>query len=312
MPTLLTRTSRGRTAALAAAVLTGLAMAAPASAAPADSRDIPTEGLLASYDFSAESGAVLADRSGNDRDGAVVGTPSWHGGYMHFDGQNYVELPDGMLAEEQAATVIIETAPQHLGGAQFLWNFGGSGDEATGQFFIQPVDPRVSISASNYTAEQTAQAEQDLQEGTWQSIAATIAPNPGGQTSTLRLYVDGELWAEKTDSTTNLDDLTTHTMNYIGQSAYRPDSLYQGKVSAFHVYNRALPPEQLAAVAETDAPAAAAETAAALDLQAVNQQDLSRIEFDITLPTAGGITWSSEPAGIIAPDGTVTQPPETT
>src|SRR5699024_1622161 len=114
MPTLLTRTSRGRTAALPAAVLTGLAMAAPASAAPADSRDIPTEGLLASYDFSAESGAVLADRSGNDRDGAVVGTPSWHGGYMHFDGQNYVELPDGMLAEEQAATVIIETAPQHL------------------------------------------------------------------------------------------------------------------------------------------------------------------------------------------------------
>src|SRR5699024_602887 len=104
----------------------------------------------------------------------------------------------------------------------------------------------------------------------------------------------------------------THTMNYIGQSAYGPDSLYQGRVSSFHVYNRALSQEQLSAVAEADAPAAAAETAAALDLQAANDQDLNRIEFDLTLPTAGGITWTSEPAGIIAADGTLTQPEETT
>src|SRR5699024_8260742 len=101
MPTLLIRGSRGRTAVFAAAALTGLVMAAPASAAPAEAPEVPAEGLVASYDFSAESGTVLTDRSGHGLDGAVVGDPSWHGGYMHFDGQNYVELPDGMLAEEQ-------------------------------------------------------------------------------------------------------------------------------------------------------------------------------------------------------------------
>src|SRR5699024_11375254 len=117
--------------------------AAPGPAGPSQAPGVTAGGPVAKYRLPAESRTGLTDRSGHGLDGAVVGDPSWHGGYMHFDGQNYVELPDGMLAEEQAATVIIETAPQHLGGAQFLWNFGGSGDEATGQFFVPPVDPRV-------------------------------------------------------------------------------------------------------------------------------------------------------------------------
>ena len=264
--------------------------------------------LLVSYDFSESSGAVVHDASGGGRDGAVVGGEAWRGGFMQFTGSNHVKLPDGVLAGEAAATVVIETSPSALSGAKFLWNIGGSGNASTGQFFIQPVVPRLTISKTNWSGEQTATSVTKLVENRWQSVAATIAKNPDGTTSTLRFYIDGVLVGEKTDSTTHLSDLTAHTMNFIGKSAYTADSLYQGLVSSFRVYDEALTIAELGAIAETDATAAVDETIAALDLAAVNSQDLSKVETDLVLPTAGGVTWTSSPAGIVAADGKVTQP----
>lgn len=101
-------------------------------------------------------------------------------------------------------------------------------------------------------------------------------------------------------------------MSYLGKSAYPGDALYQGEVSALHVYDEALSADDVALVAETDAAASAGEAVTALDLQAANTQHLSRIETDIVLPTAGGISWTSEPAGIIADDGSLSQPAEQT
>ncbi|MET4156943.1 immunoglobulin-like domain-containing protein [Agromyces sp. PvR057] len=264
--------------------------------------------LLASYDFSEASGTVAHDLSGGGRDATVVGGEAWRNGFMRFTGSNHVKLPDGLLAGRSAATIVIETSPTALSGAKFLWNIGGSGEGATGQFFIQPIAPRVAITKTNWSGEQTVTSATKLAEGRWQSVAATIAKNADGTTSTLRLFIDGVQVAEKANSTVNLSDLTTHAMNFIGKSAYAADSLYQGDVSSFRVYTEALPAADLAAIAATDATAAAAETAAALDLAAVNTQDLSKVETDLVLPTAGSVTWTSSPAGIVGADGTVTQP----
>ncbi|MEU5870781.1 immunoglobulin-like domain-containing protein [Glycomyces sp. NPDC047369] len=301
------RAGRVLAGAAGAAVFGALLAGAPVSAA-----EVPTAGLLASYDFSETAGTVLHDSSGAGRDAAVVGGEDWHAGYMQFDGANHVKLPDGLLQGKDAATIVIETSPENLTGAQFLWNIGGSGNAAAGQFFIQPVVPRLSISKTNWSGEQTATATGKLVLDKWQSIAATISRNGTGATSTLRLYVDGELWAEKTDSTVNLADLTTHTLNYIGRSAYTADALYRGKVSSFRVYDTALTAAELGGIAAADAPAAAAETAAAIDLDAANEQDLTQVETDLVLPTAGGVSWTADPADVIAADGTVTQPPTDT
>ncbi|GAB3162294.1 hypothetical protein GCM10027059_14670 [Myceligenerans halotolerans] len=285
-----------------AAVVGALLVTTPAAA------DVPVDGLLVAYDFAETTGAVVHDASGAGNDGSVAGGEAWNDGFMRFTGDNHVNLPDGLLAGQDAATVVVETSPEALSGAQFLWNIGGSGNDETGQMFIQPVVPRLSISPTNWSGEQTARASRQLVEGQWQSVAAAIERDDASGTSSLRLYVDGELWAEKTDSATNLDDLAVHTMNYLGKSAYSGDRLYQGAVSSFRVYDNALTATDLQAIADADAPAAAAETAAAIDLAAVNEQDLSAIETGIVLPTAGSVTWSAEPAGVIAPDGSVTQP----
>lgn len=294
------RWAAGATGALLAA--SSLALAGPGAATA-----LAPGSLIASYDFSETSGTVAHDLSGTGHDGTVVGGEAWRGGFMQLNGANHVKLPDGLLAGQSAATIVVETNPTALSGAKFLWNIGGSGEGATGQFFIQPVAPRVAISKTNWSGEQTVTSATKLAEGQWQSVAATIAKNADGTTSTLRLYLDGTLVAEKTNSTTNLSDLTTHTMNFLGKSAYAADSLYQGGVSSFRVYTEALTAAELGAIAQTDAQAAANETAAALDLDAANTQDLAAVETDLVLPTSGGVSWSSSPAGVVGADGKVTR-----
>lgn len=294
------RRLRAVACAAGTAVVGALLAAAPAAAA------VPEEGLLVSYDFAEASGAEVHDASASGNDGTLVGGEAWRGGFLELSGDNYVELPDDLLADRSAASIIVETTPEALSGAQFLWNIGGSGTDAQGQFFIQPVAPRLSISSDDWNGEQTADSEQKLQEGESQSIGATIERNDDDATSTLRLYVDGELSAEKTDSTTSLDDLNTHTMNYLGKSAYASDTLYQGRVTSMRVYDRALAAGELQSISEADASQAAADATRAIDLDAANEQDLAAIETDILLPTSGGVTWAAEPAGVIAADGAVT------
>ena len=283
-----------------ALVVSGVGVSAASAAEPAS--------LVASYDFPETSGTVVRDASGAGRDAAVVGGAAWRGGSMQFTGANHVKLPDNLLAGQSAATIIIETSPTALSGAKFLWNIGGSGDNATGQFFIQPVAPRLAISKTNWAGEQNVTSSTKLAEGRWQSVAATIEKNAGAATSTLKLYIDGALVAQKTDSTTALSDLTTHTMNYIGRSAYTEDSLYQGGVSSFRVYNQALSATDIAAASATDATATASEVVASIDLAGANAQNLSAVETDLSLPTAGGVTWTSSSSGVVGTDGKVTRP----
>lgn len=288
-----------------------LALTATAVAGPV-AQAAPTDGLLADYDFSETSGAVLHDRSGSGNDATLNGTQTWRGGFLDFTGDNHVTLPDDLLAGRSAATIVVETNPVNLKGAMFLWNVGGSGNSATGQFFIQPVQTRLSISRTNYTAEQTVTSATKLVEGRWQSVAATISANPGTATSTMRLYLDGVLVGQKTDSTTNLSDLTVHTMNYLARSAYSADSYYQGGMSAVRIYDTALTAQEIGDIAEEDAAESAAETLQVLDLAAANSAvDLGRIDDDLVLPTWGGVTWSSS-SPVIGPDGTVTQAVEAT
>lgn len=290
--------------ALSAALVAGaIGVTGPVAAQAAEPAS-----LLASYDFSEASGTVLHDGSGGGRDGAVVGGPAWRGGSMQFTGANHVQLPNGLLAGQSAATIVIETSPTALSGNKFLWNIGGSGDSSTGQFFIQPVAPRLAISKSNWSGEQSVTSTTKLVEGRWQSIAATISKNAGAATSTLKLYIDGALVAQKADSTVALSDLATHTLNFIGKSAYAGDALYQGGVSAFRVYSEALSAADIATASATDAAATAAEVANSVDLAAANVQDLGKVESDLVLPTAGGVTWTSQPAGIVAANGQVTRP----
>lgn len=294
-----------KTVAAIAAIPLLLVGLVPTAASAADGPQAPRTGLLAEYLFSEASGTSVADTSGNAKNGTVQGTESWAGGAMTFSGSNYVKLPDGLLTGKTAATVSVEVAPAaaSLSGNVFLWNIGGTGSSAansgTGQFFVQPATPRAAISKTNYSSEQKATSSTKLTASTWQSVTATIAPNGNG-TSTLTFYINGVQVAQNAASTANIADLAVQTNNVIGWSAYSSDSKFQGRISAFRLYDSALSATQVSDISQADAAASASEAVARIAIG-----DTSNVTANLTLPTADGVTWSTSDAGVVEATGTI-------
>lgn len=288
------RVARLATASLAATLLVG--------AVPAAADELPSDDLIAAYEFADAADGTVHDSSGNGQHGTIAGSPAGNPGSMTFTGSNHVVLPDGLLAGRSAATVVVETRPTAaaLTGNVFLWTMGGTGDDGTGQFFVQPATPRAALSATDWTAEERATSPTRLRADVWQSVAATVEPNGDGTTSTLRLFVDGVLVAENAAATTGLADLTTHSNNLLGASAYAADKRYTGEVSAARVYGSALSAQQLGRIADADAATVAQEAIEGIDLD-----DLTAVTTDLSLPTAGGITWQTSDPAVVEADGTV-------
>lgn len=298
----MTRHTRRRRLAvgLALAPLLACALPAVATAAAAD-EGIPVPGLIAEYDFSETDGTVLHDSVGAD-DATIIGPEGWQHGVMRFGGDNHVELPDDVLADRAAASVVVEARPSSasLSGSNFMWSIGGSGDEGTGQFFVQTPGHRASISASDWNGESTAAAPHAFAADEWQSIVTTISPNDSEDTSTLSLYVDGQLAGQNTESSVNLADLPEQTNNLIGASAYSGDARFNGAISSFRLYERALDDDEIAAISSSDAVTSAAEAVAGIDLGV-----MSAVTRDLNLPTAGGVTWASSEEDTVGADGTI-------
>ncbi|QJW38728.1 family 43 glycosylhydrolase [Cellulosimicrobium protaetiae] len=295
--------------ALAGAMVVPLALSLAPAAATAATSEAPTNGLLAAYDFADGSGTALTDVSGNGVDGSLVAGGRWRAGTLAFDGGNYVRLPDGVLQGRTAATVTVMAKPDAtaLGRNNFLWSFGGSGDAATGQFFLGTNSHRAAISPTNWRGEQQV-AWGAYQAGVWRQTTVTIEPDDNG-TSTLTAYLDGVQVAQKTGSTVSLDDLTTHTNNLIGRSSYNGDAAFTGEISNVRVYDRALSADEVAQAAAADATEAADEAAFTAALDALTLGDTGNVTADLELPSeisGAQVTWTSSNPAVITDDGKVT------
>ncbi|GEM_PF-342155 len=259
--------------------------------------------LVAHYAFDETSGTVAADGSGNDADATVVGNAAWIGGHgLRLDGSSYVSLPNNLLVGARSATVSIETSadPVSLGRNNFLWNIGGTGTQ--GYWFATTGNghARTKITATTYTAEQSAEDPAVLPARTWTNLTATI--DGSVSPATITLYVDGEQVASTTNaSVVTPAELATQTLNTIGRSAYGADSMYVGGVSQARIYATALTPEQVADLYRSNSATVAGAFAA--DVAAV-----AGTQVTASLPGAPGVTWTADVAGIVAPDGTVTRP----
>ncbi|MFH8251803.1 immunoglobulin-like domain-containing protein [Microbacterium sp. B2969] len=294
-----TRTLLG--GAACAALVLGVAQPSTA-AGPLDG--VATDGLIAAYDFSETSGTVLTDAAtaNGAQNGTVTGGTAWDHGVMKFTGANYVKLPDNLLTGKTAASVAIEMKPTAatLSGNNFAWNIGGSGNAGTGQFFLHTPGHRASISKTNWTGEQTATTPSAFAAEKWQSVVVTIAPNAGASTSTIIVYVDGVEAARKSDSSSNVADLATQTNNLIGASAYTADPKFTGALSTYRLYDRALSGAEVATISEVDAVSVAQETVDAIALG-----DLTAVSQNLTLPTSGGVTWTTSDPAVVEANGAI-------
>lgn len=309
------RVTPRRRAAVAVAALGAMVLGSGMVSAHAA---VPEEDLVVEYLFDQAEGAEVPNSAATDLGPATVHNvrdTDWTGTSLTLRGGaktssgNWVELPEDVLAGASSATVTAEVkvSAAMLGGFHFLWNIGNE-SSATEYFFASlncssGRTPLVGLKSGG--TERLVQAgDCGVTADQWVNVTAVV----DGDAGTASLYLDGSRVAHGAMDFTPAD-VADQSLNTIGRAPW-PDPLFQGAISAFRVYDRALTAAEVADVAAADAEPHAEELRE--QAQAVlDGLDLADLETstDIDLPTAGGrVTWTSSDPGVVAPDGAVNPP----
>lgn len=183
------------TAAVAALALLPISAGALASASAA----APDDGLVAEYLFTQSSGTTVENTAtGADAVGdatVVNGTDMlWTGDSLVFTGGaknstgNWVELPDGVLAGEESATITTEVKidASMKSTYNFLWNIGNESNQT--YYFVTVRDaPRTAITTASGGGEVNARSPISLDADRWYSLSSVI----DGDAGTITFYIDG-------------------------------------------------------------------------------------------------------------------------
>ncbi|WP_164861503.1 family 43 glycosylhydrolase [Microbacterium sp. CPCC 204701] len=310
------RVSRTRKTATALAAIGAMVLGLGVSGATAA---VPGDGLVAEYVFDEASGSTVVNTATGSAFGPAtvrnVQATDWTGSSLTLRGGaktstgNWVELPDALLAGRESATVTAEVkaSAAMLNGFHFLWNIGNE-SSATEYFFASlncgsGRSPLVGIKSAG--AEQLVQSGScGLTADTWVNVTSVV----DGAAGTASLYIDGVRAAHGNVGATPAD-IVDQSLNTIGRAPW-PDPLFQGAISAFRVYDRALTAAEVAEVSADDAQTHASElqaqAQAIIDALALTDRETSA---DIDLPTSSGrVTWISSNPDVVSDSGSVTAP----
>jgi hypothetical protein len=242
--------------------------------------------------------------------GTATGTPVYAAGRPGVAGQaidldgvdDLVTLPAGVANSDD---ITIATWVNWDGGAnwQRIYDFG----TGTGQYlFLTPSSGggTLRFAIKNGGAEQVLETTA-LPSSQWRQVVVTLAGNIG------RLYVNGTQVDVET-VTINPSDFNP-TLNYIGDSQFASDPLFNGRVDGLYIYNFALTPAQVASLFTNQAPAFASDPM-------TRSNAVPSLPYGGTLvggatdPEGGAITYRkvSGPAWLkVASDGTLSGTPGT-
>jgi hypothetical protein len=219
-------------------------------------------GLLAYYTCEAATGTTLPDSSGKKNDATLVTGSAGTVGYSFAPGkignaldlvvvnQGYATLPAGLLATASAATVATWVYINNIATWQRVWDFGTSSSGAymfvtttSNSTSSAPVRFAITINGNVTGAEQIVEGQAPLPTKKWTHVAVVL-----GSTGAV-LYVDGVQVGANTAVTLRPADLGNTTNSYIGRSQYPADPYLDGDIDDFRVYNRALLPAEIQALA---------------------------------------------------------------
>lgn len=297
-------TRRALATSLVLAVLAGLLLALPPAATAAD----VTDGLVLRYDLTQSSGTVVADTSGNGKDGTLIGG-TWTGATgLTLDGvDDHVKLPNNIMAGLDSITISTDVYVEASQATPFfIWGLGNTATSGsgTGYLFASGNGFRAGITPTNWSGEKvTARTSGgNLTRGVWKTVTYTQT----GTTGTL--YEDGVQVGQNTAVTVLPSAIGngTTTNNLLGESNYATDNSLKGKLKNFRIYNRALTATEVSDISLTDANRLSSDT------DALSLGDLSGVTGNLTLPTTGSfgsaIAWASSNPAVISTSGAVTRP----
>jgi hypothetical protein len=194
------------------------------------------------------------------------------------------------------------------GGSQWqrIFDFGTG---TTQYMFLTPSSGgnTLRFAIKNGGSEQIVQTASQLTSGQWVHLAVTL----GGSTATL--YVNGAAAAASSSITINPSDFNP-AYNYIGDSQFISDPLFNGRIDDFRIYNFALTADQVAAtMAGNTAPVFTSDpinNLGAIELEPYAGQSLTTYANDvdgmntITFSKDSGPDWLA-----VASDGTLSGVP---
>lgn len=283
-----------------------------------------TDGLIAWYNFSsdhvvpAEGGQfTIRDASGNGHDAVTGGSGVTFGTWAEKNlptvdlpgGNNatagYIRLPDGLLDDAEEFTVATWIYLRSGNAYTRIFDFGPN---TSRYMFLTPTGGNqgalglaYAITTNGWSTEERVQKGTNLSLNQWVHVAVVQTG------STLAIYENGIKVGERTNMTLNPKSLAPTTNNYIGRSKFASDANINARFADFRVYNRALSPAEL-----LELQGLSDEEAVRADLDSIHLGDLSAVEDDLVLPTAGlygsRITWESSNPAVISNEGKVTRP----
>ncbi|NUT53845.1 MAG: LamG domain-containing protein, partial [Saccharothrix sp.] len=295
-----------RTIAVGVAAVASLALAA---APPAAAIGQPTDpGLVAWYPLTETGGATAANAASGSAFGpaTVVGGAGRGTSGVTLDGvDDHVELPDNLLTGLTDVTVSLDVLIDPAQATPyFVYGLGNAtAADPNGYLFGTGNPYRASITTGAWQGEQTVTKGQNLTRGVWKTLTYTLS----GTTATL--FEDGVQIGRNTGVSIDPGAIGGGVTadNFIGRSQYAGDKRLKGQVRDFRLYDRALPADDVAALA---APTSTAAVQA--DLAALTPGDTTAVEADLVLPASGpngsAVTWATGDPAVVTTAGKVTRP----
>jgi alpha-L-arabinofuranosidase len=199
------------------------------------------------YSFSESSGTTTADSVGGSAwNGTLSRGGTFGGGQLALaaSGQQYVQLPSGILSNYTAVTIETwVTFPDQLPVNCFFFGFGNTnGSSGSNYIFCAPLAGRIAITPSAGGAEQNAYGGVDFSFHTNFHLVAVFDP-PAGY---IAIYTNGVL-AGINNSVTAQFSSVNNVFSYIGRSLYTADPYPDFTLDEFRIYNGVLHPDEIAA-----------------------------------------------------------------
>ena len=174
--------------------------------------------------------------SGNNRDGTVIGTPTWEEDKLIFDGvDDYIDT--GIIQNDLGQSITIQTIVNFQEIANYRGIYGYHVTPTSGYEGIMAQCNGDKIQFVMYTGSSTGTAEIEIDKNILYNKNVQITVVMEGKKG-IKLYLNGKLYGEM--STTESLNLYTN-MNFVIAKSFNDDNRYfKGTMSNFRVYKKAL------------------------------------------------------------------------
>lgn len=173
--------------------------------------------------------------------------PIWTGEHYTFDGtDDYIALSDNITQEMVDFTILTKVLVKSSNAWQRIFDFGNS---VSMNMFLTPssgYDMRFCITTGGAEAEQRLIYDTPLSLNTWHSIIVRLEGSQG------TLFLNGEKVAENSSMDFNPIMFGPTSNNWLGRSQYPADPYFEGEISDFQIYNRALSDSEIEVVTDVD------------------------------------------------------------